>query len=153
MQQDYGFMTNKKMTILKAKISDISDIAKLYRRENYKEKQHVVNGWKGLIAMSQNDFTNVIFVIRDKCQHVIGLLEMEETEKAKNFDVEIWIPNKAKQTQYLEHIKESFLEWVEDETDIEVISAIKVIKEMKKNPQEIQYETIGDSIVFEVVSC
>lgn len=152
MQQDYGFQTIKKVTFLKAKQSDVKDIVKLYRRNTYQRRQTLLDGWCNLIKKSQKDFNNVVFVIRDKCNHLIGLLEME-TDDGKNFDIGIWIPNKAKQTQYLNHIKESFLEWVEDETAIEKIKSIKVLREMKENPGDTEFDVIGNDITFETVSC
>lgn len=145
-EEKHGFKT-KKVTLLKSRMSDMKDIVKLYQRETPQERKRLEEDWKNMIQNSQNDFTNVIFVIRDKSHKAIGLLETE-SDNGKAFEVGIWIPNQAKRIQYLDHIKESFLEWGEEETDMDSITSIKVLREMTKNPAEAKFDVIAKDIFF-----
>ena len=145
-EEKYGFKT-KKVTLLKARMSDVKDIVKLYQRKTPQERKKLDINWRFMIQNAESDFTNVIFVIRDKCRRTIGLLEIE-TDDGKAFEVGIWIPNQAKQVQYLDHIKDSFLEWGEEETAMDSITSIKVLREMTKNPAEAKYDVIAKDIFF-----
>ena len=145
-EEKYGFKT-KKVTLLKARMSDVKDIVKLYQRKTPQERKKLEENWSYMIQKSKDDFTNVMFVIRDKCFRTIGLLETE-TDDGKAFEIGIWIPNQAKQVQFLEHIKDSFLEWAEEETSMDSISSIKVLRKMTKNPAEAKYNVIAKGIFF-----
>ena len=145
-EQKYGFET-KKITVLKARMSDVEDIVKLYQRNIPKDRKKLEVNWTNMIRDSQNDFTNVIFVIRDKCCKPIGLLETE-TDDGKNFEVGIWIPNQAKQVQYLNHLKDSFLEWGEENSPMDSIIAIKVLRRMMRNSAYAEYDVIAKDIIF-----
>lgn len=145
-EQKYGFQT-KKITVLKARMSDVEDIVKLYQRNIPKDRKKLEVNWKHMIQNSVSDFTNVIFVIRDKCCKTIGLLETE-TDDGKTFEVGIWIPNQAKQVQYLDHLKDSFLEWGEEDSPMDSIIAIKVLRKMMRNPAEAKYDVIAKDIFF-----
>lgn len=145
-EEKYGFKT-KKVTLLKVRMSDVKDIVKLYQRQTPHERKKLEVNWQYMIQNSEDDFKNVIYVIRDKCKKAIGLLETE-TDDGMVFEVGIWIPNQAKQAEYLEHIKESFLEWAEEETSMDSISSIKVLRKMTKNPAEAKYDVIAKGIFF-----
>lgn len=126
-ERAYGFMTAKKVSLLKAYPEDISTMMRLFSIETGKysreEKDQMRWNWINELTQEVDDTENVTFIIRDKCNKPIGLVS-SETEDGINYSYYIWFQNGSKRVQFQEYICECLLEFVEDHTDIKKVEGI-----------------------------
>lgn len=82
------------------------------------------NKWLKRIEYNEDDYwRDVIYVIRDRCKKIIGILETLSDDGIK-VEVQIWIPNNFKRAELLEDVVESLKEWLIEQEEYEEITKI-----------------------------
>lgn len=123
----FGFMTTKRMSLLKAYPEDINTIMRMFSMEtgNYssKEKKEMRRNWLEELQKEIDDTDNYTFIIRDKCNKEIGLLS-SETQDGENYRFYIYFKSANKRVQFQEYICECLLEFLEDYTDVKKVEGI-----------------------------
>lgn len=80
--------------------------------------------WLKRIELNKDDYyKDVIYVIRDQCKKIIGILETLSDDGIK-VEVQIWIPNNFKRAELLEDVVESLKEWLIEQEEYEEITKI-----------------------------
>ena len=112
-----GFETSRKLIIKRISEENICEIIKLYKGlynlNNPVEKKRIQLLWQDFIQKEKHCNREYTMLIRDKCNSSIGLVSVEQKQDGIKI-VDIWIPSKVKRCDYLDHIAESMLEWLED---------------------------------------
>lgn len=137
----YGYET-KKLKVLKAERGDEKAIANLYIDRTIEEKKLIQLNWEKIITDSKDDFVkDVVYVLKDKCNKIIGLVETESEDNKESIEIGFWIPNLAKRATYLNELQDSFIEWCEEEGYL-YIKEIKLLIEMTRQPKDAKYITL-----------
>ena len=140
-RKTHGFMT-RRLTVFKAYKEDAKDISRLYGIPIIAKRKIIEENWRRLLEEGENDFyKDVTFVVRDRSDKVIGVVETESSDQ-ESISIGIWIPNDSKRRRYLTEIIESMEEWCEID-NYRMISVIRLItgvntskiifKEIKRN--------------------
>lgn len=128
MYEKFGFRT-KRLSVLKAHEEDAKEISKLYRNQSAKQRRIIECNWRRELRKATEDFyRDVTFLIKDKCNKAIGLVETE-SEDGETVKIGIWFPNKAKESSYLNELVDAMIEWSEEE-EYTAISGIQLIDDV-----------------------
>ena len=80
--------------------------------------------WLERIELNKDDcYKDVIYVIRDRCKKIIGILETLSDDGIK-VEAQIWIPDNFKRAELLEDVVESLKEWLIEQEEYEEITKI-----------------------------
>ena len=135
-EEEYGYITNERVSILKAKEKDLSTIVKLYNPTLPGERRLVTDNWRN--TLRREDYNNCTFIIRDRYNKAIGLVALETRDRIF-YNIDLWIPSVGKQ-KYLKHVIDTLVEWVENWTDISQFTLRKLTGCPKENRYNVIYE-------------
>ncbi len=128
MYEKFGFYT-KRLRVLKAYEEDAEEISKLYRNQSARERRDIESNWrKELQKVAEDFYKDVTFLVRDKCNKAIGIVETESRD-GETVSIGIWFPNKAKEASYLHELVDAMIEWSEED-EYTSISGIHLIDEV-----------------------
>ena len=146
MNEKFGFITRTRISVLKAYEEDAADISKLYFGFSAFQRRIIAKNWELSLKAGKYDlYKDVTFMIKDKCEKVLGIVETQSKDRI-NIQISIWIPNKAKEKMYLNQILESMIEWSEID-EYKRISAINLVIEVA---EKIKYEELMTDIILPV---